>query len=121
MMTVVAIGGEIARPFAFNACKRYELPYDPESGDGLLWWAGIERGSVRAALAWSPIDDETLAIFGPFGDGSSCEESWMVDLLRAMQCIDVAWIVIPASPSLYIRRQSARLESYGARRAFVVA
>lgn len=121
MMVVAAIGDEIARPFAFSACQRYELSYDPDSGDGLFWWAGIERGSVRATLAWSQVDEETLAIFGPFGDGSGCEESWMVDLLRSMQCIDVAWIVIPASPSLYIRRQSARLESYGARRAFVAA
>ena len=83
-------------------------------------------GRYRARLgsgyvSRSQVDEETLAIFGPFGDGSGCEETWMVDLLRSMQCIDVAWIVIPASPSLYIRRQSARLESYGARRAFVAA
>ena len=36
MMVVAAIGDEIARPFAFSACQRYELSYDPDSGDGLF-------------------------------------------------------------------------------------
>jgi hypothetical protein len=118
-LDVRQIGGEIARPFVEGACCRYELPYDPQSGSAMLWYAGIERGGLRAVMGWadtpdlSVTADPVILVIGPFGDGSGFEDVWMNELLRSMQIVRAQFVVVPASPSLFIRRQSAQLERYG--------
>ena len=113
-MIVVALGPEVARPFVHAACVRYKVAFDPESGGDVIWWGGIERQGVHAIAGWAPSgDDEHLILFGPFGDGSGFEDVWMNEILHAMQTVSASFIVIPASPSLFIRRQSAQLERYG--------
>ncbi len=115
MLNVCAVGDDLARPFVYGACDRYEMPFDPESGDAMLWWAGFDRGGIRSILGWAeePSVINTIVIVGPFGDGSGFEETWMNELLLSMQIVSAQFVVIPASPSLFIRRQSAQLERYG--------
>jgi hypothetical protein len=112
-MDVASIGTEIALPFVYAACRRYGLPYDVESGGAMIWWAGYESGSIRAMMGWADYEPHTLAVFGPFGDGSQTEDMWMTHLLRSMDFARGTIVIVPASPSLYIRLQSAQLERYG--------
>lgn len=109
---VTAVGREIALPFVVGACQRYELPYDPDSGEAMIWWAGFERGGIRAVMGWA-CNAPGLVVFGPFGDGSRIEDVWITEMLCSMSRPGYALVVIPASPSLYIRRQSQQLELYG--------
>lgn len=113
MTEIVAVGSEIAMPFVSAACRRYEVPFDAESGTGVVWWAGHQWGSIRAIAGWAEIDGCDIALFGPFGDGSRFDDVWINEMLAAHHYSGVKFIVIPASPSLFVRRQSAQLERYG--------
>lgn len=117
-MELVALRSDLVTPFVYAACRRYNIAYDPDSGDDVIWWAGIDTARrVRAAAGWSEGADGDIVLTGPFGDGSHVEEVWMNELLRAMAPVNVRFVVIPASPSLFLRRQSAQLERYGMFRA----
>jgi hypothetical protein len=77
---VVRITEDMARPFVYDYCQRWGIPFDRdegmEYGQAVLWVGSFYKGSLRAViglLAVDPLPDEVY-IYGFYGDGTVSEK-----------------------------------------------
>lgn len=68
---VVQVGHEVAIPFVLAYCKRHNLTADNlDEAHYIWWWAVVHSARVRAIMGLQLVADNTLFVWGFFGDGS---------------------------------------------------
>lgn len=72
---IARIGVELAAPFVFDYCNRWNIPVEnPDCLDDIWWWGGILDLRLRAAMGLQLVTDDTMFVWGFFGDGSGTPE-----------------------------------------------
>lgn len=71
---------EIARPFVYDYCTRWGIPFDRdeamEYGQAVLWVGAFYKGSLRAVIGLLAVDEipDEVYIYGFYGDGTVSEK-----------------------------------------------
>jgi len=72
---ICRVGVELAAPFVFDYCRRWNIPVDnPDRLEDIWWFGAILDLHLRAAMGVQLITDDTMFVWGFFGDGSGTPE-----------------------------------------------
>ena len=68
---IAKVGVELAAPFVFDYCRRWHIPVEnPDRLDDIWWFGVIIENRLRAMVGLQLITDDTMFVWGFFGDGS---------------------------------------------------
>lgn len=77
---LAAIPDHMARPFVYNYCKAWGIPFDADTdfeyGQAVLWMGAFYKGGLRAVIGLMGFDEipDDLYIYGFYGDGTPNEK-----------------------------------------------
>lgn len=66
---------EIATPFVLDYCRRWNVPVENEDcAEHIWWWGVIIENRLRALVGLQLVADDTMFVWGFYGDGSGTPE-----------------------------------------------